>query len=227
MEKLPKIVLTADASGAQQAAREGMLVMIIDIIDMSTSLESAIDAGALAVYGASPDHTRAPVETAPEKVGMEAARLAKANGTNIILIAEPRAGSDEERLARCQKLIKGIEREQAVIERVLPNLGAEIYKLADFTNRVAVAVSDTGGVAYDAAYLFTPQVYTGTVARSMKKRGMEPALAATQRIWQHYKETDNGIAIVAASSNSQEDVLAAQFIYDLILSGFMDKKWQG
>ncbi len=219
-EKLPKIILSADASGAQQAAREGMLVMIIDIIDMSTSLESAIDAGALAVFGASPDVTRAPVETAPEHVGMAAGRLAKEYGTNIILIAEPRAGRDDERLARCQKLIKGIEKEQSFIEKVLPNLGAEIYKLADFENRVVVAASDTGGVAYDAAFLFTSQVYTGTVARSKNKKGMEPALAAVERIWQHYRETDSGIAIVAASSNSQEDILAAKLIFELTLSRF-------
>ena len=68
MVKLPEIILTADASGAQKAARQGMLVMIVDVIDMSTSLESAIDAGALAVFGASPDYTRAPVETSPEYV---------------------------------------------------------------------------------------------------------------------------------------------------------------
>lgn len=224
MVKLPEIILTADASGAQKAARQGMLVMIVDVIDMSTSLESAIDAGALAVLGASPDYTRAPVETSPEYVGMKAAILAREHGTNIILIAEPRAGDEAERLARCQKLIKGVEKEQVFIEKVLPNLGAEIYKLADFTERVVVAVSDTGGVAYDAAFLYTSQVYTGTVARSKNKKGMEPALAAVARIRQNYREADSGIAIVAASSNSQEDVLAAQLIYDLTTAQFTDQE---
>ena len=220
MEKLPKIILTADASGAQQAARNGMLVMIVDVIDMSTSLESALDAGALLVYGASPDHNRAPVATAPEHVGMKAAHVAKQNGTNIILIAEPRAGDEEERRGRCQKLIKAIEQEQVFIEKILPNLGAEIYKLADFNGRVVIAVSDTGGVAYDAAFLYTSQVYTGTVARSKNKRGMEPASAAVERIIQHYREADTGIAIVAASSNSQEDILAAKLIYDMTIARF-------
>ena len=37
---------------------EGMLVMIADVIDMSTTLESALDAGAYAALGASPDYTR-------------------------------------------------------------------------------------------------------------------------------------------------------------------------
>jgi hypothetical protein len=32
--------------------------MIVDVIDMSTTLESALDAGALAVLGCSPDFTR-------------------------------------------------------------------------------------------------------------------------------------------------------------------------
>lgn len=35
--------------------------MIVDVIDMSTTLESALDAGAYAVLGSSPDHTTAPV----------------------------------------------------------------------------------------------------------------------------------------------------------------------
>ncbi len=224
MGKLPRVILTADASGAQKAAQEGMLVMIVDIIDMSTTLESAIDAGAFAVFGASPDYTHAPVEVAPEKVGQEAGRLAKTNGLNIIIIAEPRVGSDEERIARCQKVIKGIESEKAVIERVLPNIGAEVYKMCDFKDRVVVAVSDTGGVAYDAAFLFTRQVLTGTVARSMSKKGIEPALSAARRVWQNYKKTDTGIAVVAASSNSQEDVLAAQFIYDLLITQIKENK---
>lgn len=227
MEKLPRVILTTDASGAQKAAREGMLVMIVDIIDMSTTLESAIDAGAFAVFGASPDHTKAPVELAPEKVGREAGRLAKENGLDIILIAEPRVGSDAERLDRCRKVIKGIESQKAVIERVLPNAGAEVYKLCDFKNRVVVAVSDTGGVAYDAAFLFARKVFTGTVARSMAKKGIEPALSAVNRVFHDYKAADSGIAVVAASKNSQEDILAARFIYDLLMKQLKEYEHRG
>ena len=224
MEKLPQVILTTDASGAQKAARDGMLVMIVDIIDMSTTLESAIDAGAFAVFGASPDFTRAPVELAPEKVGRVAGRLAKENDLKIILIAEPRVGNDAERLDRCKKVIKGIESQKAVIERVLPNAGAEVYKLCDFKNRIVVAVSDTGGVAYDAAFLYARKVFTGTVARSMTKKGIEPALCAVDRVLDNYQENDNGIAIVAASKNSQEDVLAAQFIYELLTNRIKEYK---
>jgi hypothetical protein len=62
------------------------------------------------------------------------------------------------------------------------------------------------------------------VARSKNKKGMEPALAAVARIRQNYREADSGIAIVAASSNSQEDVLAAKLIYDLTTAQFTDQE---
>ena len=87
MEKFKRIVISSDASGAYQAAREGMLVMIVDVIDMSTTLESALDAGALAVMGCSPDFTRAPVQVNPEHIGQKAAQLSRARETGIILVA--------------------------------------------------------------------------------------------------------------------------------------------
>jgi hypothetical protein len=77
MERSRQIIVTSDASGAQQAAKEGYLVMIVDVIDMSTTLESALEAGAAVVLGGSPDFTRAPVEVDPEGVGRHAARLAR------------------------------------------------------------------------------------------------------------------------------------------------------
>jgi hypothetical protein len=58
METLRRIIVESDASGAREAARAGLMVMIVDVIDMSTTLESALDAGAAAVLGASPDFTR-------------------------------------------------------------------------------------------------------------------------------------------------------------------------
>lgn len=217
MERLKKIVVTSDASGARDAAREGMLVMIVDIIDMSTTLESALDAGAYAVLGASPDFTRAPVKVMPEDMGRYAARLSKDGGGGIILVAEPRVGSDEERIARCQKIIRGIESEKGVVEAVLPNIGAEIPMLANLSGRVVVAVSDTGGVAYDAAFVESKKVITGTVARTYRQKGMEPALTAIRRVYENIGKDDTGIAVVAASRNSLEDVLAAQFIAKLLL----------
>lgn len=217
MERLKKLVVTSDASGAKQCAREGMLVMIVDVIDMSTTLESALDAGAYAVLGASPDYTRAPVTVAPEKIGQKASFIAKEKDTNIIIISEPRVGADEERIARCQKVIKGIEKEGGIIETIIPNLGAETPKLVDFKDKVVVAVTDTGGVAFDAAYIESNQVITATVARTYKQKGIEPALTGVRRAYDILQETDTGIAVVAASRNSMEDVLAAQYIANLLL----------
>lgn len=218
MERLKKLIVTSDASGAQQCAREGMLVVIVDVIDMSTTLESALDAGAYAVFGASPDYTRAPVKVSPEKISQKASSLAKEKNTSIIIISEPRVGSDEERIARCQRLIKGIEKEGGGrIEAVIPNLGAETPKLVDFKDKVVVAVTDTGGVAFDAAYVESERVITATVARTYKQKGMEPALTGVRRAYEFLQETDTGIAVVAASRNSMEDVLAAQYIANLLL----------
>ena len=215
MERFSRLIVS-DASGAQQAARDGMLVMIVDVIDMSTTLESALDAGAYAVLGCSPDFTRAPVKTSPEKIGEAACRLARESGEGIIIVSEPRVGSDEERLARCQKIIRKIEQEKGLIEAVVPNLGAETPKITEMKNRIIVAVTDTGGVAYDAAYVESDRVITGTIARTLRQKGLEPALSAVSRIKAKIRKTDKGIAIVAASQNSIEDILAAQFIYNLI-----------
>ncbi len=217
MDRFKQIIVSTDASGARDAAREGMLVMIVDVIDMSTTLESALDAGAYAVLGCSPDHTTAPVEVAPEQVGREACRLARECGSGIILVAEPRVGSDDERLARCQKVVQAIEREKGQIEAVVPNIGAETPKLLDMKNRVVLAVTDTGGVAYDAAFQINPRVITGTVARTYKQKGIQPALTAAHRALSMMQKSDQGIAVIAASRNSLEDILAAQFIANLLM----------
>lgn len=216
MDKLRRIMVDSDASGAQAAARAGWLVMIVDVIDMSTTLESALDAGAAAVLGASPDFTRAPVKVMPEEIGRQAARLARDSGQGIVVVSEPRVGSDEERLGRCQRLMKGIESERGLVEAVIPNIGAETPKLADLKNKIVVAVSDTGGVAYDAAFTEQGRVITGTVARTFRQKGIEPALSAVRRALSLIAP-DQGLAIIAASRNSLEDVLAAQFIANLFL----------
>ena len=219
MERSERIIVTSDASGAREAAREGMLVMIVDVIDMSTTLESALDVGAYAVLGASPDYTRAPVKVMPEEMGRYAAQLARESGGGIVLVAEPRVGTEEERIARCQKIIRGIEKEEGLIEAVLPNIGAETPRLANLSGRVVVAVSDTGGVAYDAAFVESKRVITGTVARTYRQKGMQPAETAIRRVYENIQPGDTGIAVVAASRNSLEDVLAAQFIANLLLGG--------
>lgn len=217
MVRSKSIIVSSDASGARDAAKLGMLAMIIDVIDMSTTLESALDAGAFAVLGASPDHNRAPVEVSPEHRGREAAILAREAGTGIIIATEPRIGSHEERLSRCQRLIMGIEQEHGVIEAVITNIGAETPKQAEMNNRVVVAVSDTGGVAYDAALTAGGRAFIGTVARTYGQKGIEPAMTAVRRALLELRENDNGIALIAASRNSMEDMLAAQFIANLLI----------
>ena len=217
MERSKNLIITSDASGAYKAACDRMLVMIVDIIDMSTTLESALDAGAYAVLGCSPDVTRAPVKVAPVEIGREAGRLSAQAGTGIIIIAEPRIGKDEERLARCTQVIRGIEAEHGQIEAVIPNIGAEVPKLADFKDKVVIAVTDTGGVAFDAAFRVSRQVITGTVARTYRQKGLEPALSAVKRARDSIRDENPGIAVVAASRNSMEDILAAQFIANLLL----------
>jgi hypothetical protein len=213
--ELKKVMMTTDASGAVSAAQQGLAVMVVDVIDMSTTLESALDAGALRVFGASPDFTRAPVKVDPERIGRIAARAALADGVGVIVVSEPRAGGDEERLQRCQKLMEGLNSEGVIIEAVVPNLGAETPKLTRFENRVVVAVTDTGGVAFDAAYQVTDQVITGTIARTLLQKGTAPATTAALRALNLMRHA-SGIAVVAASRNSQEDILAAHYILGLI-----------
>lgn len=217
MVRSKRIITTSDASGAYQAAKEGLLVMVVDVIDMSTTLESALDAGAAAVLGSSPDLTRAPVPVCPGEIGKTAARMAQQLGTEIILVAEPRSGTEADRIARCQKVLQGIEKEKGRIQAVLPNIGHEVPRIAEMKGKVVVAVTDTGGVAYDTAFSAGGRVITGTVARTFGQKGVQPALTAVNRAKGIMRELDCGAAIVAASRNSMEDVLAAQYLANLLL----------
>lgn len=214
--------MTVNASGAVQAAEAGQVVVVVDVIDMSTTLEAALDAGAAFVLGASPDNCRAPVRLCPEKLGQQAGQLAVARGTSVVIVSEPRIGSEEERRARSGRVICAIGETGAIVEAVLPNAGAEITKMIDFQGKVVVAVSDTGGVAYDAAVTAgAPAVLTGTVARTMHKKGVEPAKAAAARAIEAARLLGTGIAVVAASANSLEDILAAEYIMkEIIAQGF-------
>jgi len=65
-----------NASGAVRAAKRGDVVMVVDIIDMSTTAEAALDGGAVAVWGASPDDTSAPVAVNPAQIGYRAGQKA-------------------------------------------------------------------------------------------------------------------------------------------------------
>ena len=43
-----------------------------------------------------------------------------------MLVTEPRVGTDEERIARCQKLVASLEREKVSIDAIVPNLGLKL-----------------------------------------------------------------------------------------------------
>lgn len=212
-----EVVLATDASGAAEAARRGHVVVVVDIIDMSTALESALDEGALAVFGASPDGADPPVPVDPEKIGNMAGKTARLAGTDVILISEPRAGGDKERIRNARKAISGIERAGARVIEILPNIGAEVACLADLKGLVVIAITGSGGVAFDAAVTAgAPDVLTGTVARTMRKKGPVPARDSARRAVEAARRLKTGITVVAASGNSVEDVLAARYIHELI-----------
>jgi hypothetical protein len=212
-------MLTVNASGAAAAARQGQVVVIVDVIDMSTTCEAALDAGALAVYGAAADFARCPVETNPDQIGQLAGGQAVTVGTEVILVAEPRVGTDEERMGNASKVLRGLEQVGAPVGAILPNIGAETVKLVDFHGKVVVAATGTGGVAYDAAVTAgAPAVLTATVARTMKKRGTAPAREGAQRALNKAKKLGTGITVVAATANSLEDILAAEYIVKEIIS---------
>jgi len=214
-----RIITLTDASGARMAAEQNMVVIVVDVIDMSTTLEGALEAGALTVLGASPDISRAPVFLSPESVGEYAARIALWHQTDLVVISEPRVGGDEERKRKCSRLLQGITKAGGRVGAVLPNLGAETPRLCDLRGRVVIAATDTGGVAYDAAFQVNPELVTvGTIARTLGQKGNEPALSGARRALRIYKEKKAaGIAVVAASRNSLEDVLASQYIANLLL----------
>ena len=117
----------------------------------------------------------------------------------------------------------GIKRVGAQIADVIPNLGEQIETLTDFRDKIVVLVTKTGGVVFDAAYNYgAAKVITGTVARTSVKKGIKPAKVAARRAIKLAKKYSAGISLVAASSNSYEDVLAAEKIGELIIdAGFL------
>lgn len=217
--------LTFNASGAVEGARRGDLVVVVDIIDMSTSAEVALEAGAIAIYGASPSGCKAPVTLNPDRIGYLAGKTALKYKTKLIVVAEPRYGDPEERKKRAEAALMGVARSGAEVGMIVPNIGSEIGKCADFRGMVVLCVSDTGGVAFDAAYNNgAPAVLTATVTRTPEKKGLEPARFGVERAIDYATKNNCGITVTAASSNSLEDILASQFLVQLIVnSGFLNQ----
>lgn len=216
--------LAFNASGAVEGARRGDVVVIVDVIDMSTSAEAVLEAGTLAIFGAAPVGCKAPVNLNPERIGYLAGKKALKHKASLILIAEPRYGDDTERKKRAEAALTGVVRSGAEVGLIIPNIGGEIAKLTDFNEKVALFVTDTGGVAFDAAYNNgAPAVLSATIARTPLKKGIEPARAGVLRAIETAVKLNSGITIVAASSNSLEDVLAGEYLMKMILAeGFLN-----
>lgn len=216
--------LTYNASGAVEGARRGDVVVIVDIIDMSTSAEVAIENGAIAVFGAAPSGCKAPVNLNPDRIGYIAGKTALKYKVPLIIVAEPRYGTDEERKKRAEVALMGVTRSGDVSYQIIPNIGTEIAKLTDFKGKVVLIVSDTGGVSFDAAYNNgAPVVLTATVTRTPSKKGLAPAMAGVERAIDGANKFNCGITVAAASANSLEDVLAAQYLTQLIINkGFLE-----
>jgi hypothetical protein len=212
----PKITVSYDASGAVNAAKRGDTVVIVDIIDMSTTLETCLDEGAAAVFGASPNNKKIPVKVYPHKIAEKAAKIAAKKDASIVLIGEPRTGNDIKRVENCEHIIKFIEGKELNIEKVIPNLGKEVANLIDLKNKIIIAVTDSGGTAFDAAFGLGVPVCTATIARTMRTKGILPAKRGALRAVNLSKRFNTNISVVAASSNSMEDVLAAEYIANLI-----------
>lgn len=213
---LYEVEVINDASGAARAAARGNITVVVDVINMSTTLEAVLEAGAIGVFGASPDETKAPVNVDPENIGFEVGCIAKEKNTEVILITEPRVGTDLQRRRNASRALSGIRRVGLEVIRILPNIGAETVKMANFKNKVVLAVTDTGGVAFDAAYNAGGIVTTATIARTLKMKGVEPAYAGAKRALSLAREKKASISVVAASGNSLEDVLAAKYIAQII-----------
>ena len=223
---VPTLNLTFNASGAAEGARRGDVVVVVDVIDMSTSAEAALEAGALAVFGAAPTGCKTPVNLNPDRMGYLAGKKALKHKTPLIVVTEPRYGDDEERKKRAELALAGVVRSGAEANLIIANIGSEITKLADFKEKVVLFVTDTGGVAFDAAYNNgAPAVLTATVARTPLKKGSEPARIGVLRAIETANKLNSGITIVAASSNSLEDVLAGEYLMKMAIGeGFLNLK---
>lgn len=213
----PIINWAADATGARQAALSGHLVVIVDVIDMSTTLEGALEAGALKVYGASPDHVQPPVPVNPYRIGQKAGLVARRLQAPVIIVSEPRVGAHRDRLAACASLRQGLQKAGITDYLVVPNLGASTAKAVDFRNKIVIAVTHSGGVAYDAAFNAGGRCLTATIARTVLRKGVEPARQGIRRALTLAKALRKNITFVAASSQSLEDVLGAQWLCQFAL----------
>lgn len=219
---VPTLEVTFNASGAAEAGGRGRVVCVVDVVDASTTAEAALAGGAIAVLGAAPADADPPVPVRPDAVGMQAVALASERGADVLVAAEPRVGSHEERIARVRPVLQAVG--GAGLEwEVVANQGAELGGLAKVEGRVVVVVSTTGGAAYDAALAAgAPAACFATTARVEGLPGREVASMGAQRAVALAREHDAPLSVVAASANSLDDILAAtEIARDVIAGGYL------
>jgi hypothetical protein len=211
-----------DATGAAEAGARGRVVAVVDVVDAATSAEGALAAGAVAVLGAAPAGAEVPVEVRPEAVAAQAAAMAKMHETDVVVVAEPRVGSHEERVQLARPVITTLEAADVDFE-VVPNQGAGLPGLVKLAGRVVIVVSAAGGVAFDAALTAgAPGVCFATTARIAGKTGWDVARLGAQRAIELANQSGRGLTLVAASSNATDDFLAAfEIARSVITEGYL------
>jgi hypothetical protein len=217
-----RLEVTFNASGASEAGDRGRVVAVVDVVDASTSAEAALAGNAAAVLGASPAGVSAPVRLDPGAVGRRAAGIAGKLGTDVVVVAEPRVGTEERRRAAALPVLQALTTAGVKYE-LAPNQGAELLDLVNLDRRVVVLVSATGGTAFDAGLAGgAPAACFVTTARVTGRTGWDLVGSGARRAIALADEHARDLAIVAASANSADDVLAAFEIARRVISeGFL------
>ena len=217
--------VTFNASGASEAGKRGRVVAIVDVVDSSTSAEAALAHGAAAVLGAAPAGVDAPTKVDAGAVGRRAAALAARAGTDVVVVAEPRVGDEEERRRRALPVLQAL-RTSSVPYELVPNQGAELPTLVRVEGRIVVVISSTGGTAFDAALAGgAPAVCFATTARVEGRTGWEVADDGIRRALGLAEEHGTNLSLVAATANSADDCLAVfELARRVIAEGYLRRR---
>jgi hypothetical protein len=142
--------------------------------------------------------------------------------TDVVVVAEPRVASHEERVQLAAPVLSTLEAADVGFD-VVPNQGAGLPGLVKLAGRVVIVVSAAGGVAFDAAITAgAPAVCFATTARIVGMTGWEVTQQGARRAIDLAKQNDRGLTVVAASSNATDDFLAAfEIARAVIAEGFL------
>jgi hypothetical protein len=220
--RVAKLDVGFNASGASDAGGRRRVVVIVDVVDSSTSAEVAVAAGAAAVLGASPAGVDVPAHLDPGAVGRRAAAIAKERNTDVVVVTEPRVGTENERRRRAVSVLQAL-RTASVGYELVANQGAELGQLVDMQGRPVVIVSTTGGTAFDAAVAAgAPAACFATTARIGGKTGWDVVGIGARRAIALAGEYRADLSVVAATANSSDDCLAAfEIARRIITEGFL------